>query len=198
MFKNKTEKIIYFILFGVMLFLFIYLGNKSYNGVEDNVLFANEFKELDEYNVYKYAKARDIYLAMEKDLVVLFGFKSNKWTGYMASLLNSAAKKAKIDEVYYYDFLDDRGNNNGNYELIVNKLDGLVSVNDRGKKELYAPAVLIIKDGKIIYFDDETSFMKGDISPSSYWTKEKSDEKIKIMTDALREYRGVISGTEEE
>ena len=181
-----------------MIFVFIYLGNKTYNGVPDNVLFATEFKDVDEHNVYKYATAREVYEKLDKDIVVLFGFKANKWTGFMASMLDVAARKTKINEIYYYDFYDDRLNNNGNYELIVNKLNGLIYTNDRGKKELYAPSILIIKNGQIIYFDDETAFVKGDVEPSSYWTGEKSEVKINIIADALREYRGDISGTKEK
>ncbi len=189
-FKNKTQMIVYLTLFIIMGALFIYFGNKTYNGVEDNILFANEFKEVDKYTVFNYTTARDINLSFEKNIVVLFGFRENKWTGYMASILNDAAITAGVDKIYYYDFLDDRTNNSGNYQVLVEKLNGLLYTNDRGKKHLYAPTVLIIKNGKIIYYDDETAFIKGDIEPSSYWTNEKSEIKKIVLVDALREYRG--------
>ena len=46
---------------------------------------------------------------------------------------------------------------------------------------LYAPTLVIVKEGKIIAFDNETSLMTSPILTSEYWTEEKINNfKTKI------------------
>ena len=56
---------------------------------------------------------------------------------------------------------------------------------DDGNKRIYVPAVIAVKDGKIIGFDDETSYdTKGYENPQDYWENEDLDalkEKLACM-----------------
>ncbi len=172
LFKNKKQMVIYIFLFMLIFAGFIYLGNKSYVlDEEDNIIFSSEFKSVSENNIYNYSDARKVLDVLEKDAVILFGSSLNKWTEDVAKMLNEVAIENEIEEILYYDFLDDRNINNGNYELIVNEISSYVYTLDTGDKDIYAPLLLIIKDGKVIYSYDEVSMVKGDVSPEDYWTE---------------------------
>ena len=48
---------------------------------------------------------------------------------------------------------------------------------DNGKQDIYAPTLIFILNGEIIYYDNETSIMNGDIETEEYWTMEKRMNK---------------------
>ena len=56
---------------------------------------------------------------------------------------------------------------------------------EEGNKRLYVPAVIAIKDGKIVGFDDETAWdTKGYETPDEYWENEDLaalKEKLRCM-----------------
>ncbi len=192
LFKNKTQMIIYIILFILILLAFVYLGDKNFNTTKDNVKFAKEFKKIGEENIFLYASAKDVYTKLDNNVIVLFGCSSNVWTEPLAKIVNEVAIKKNIKEILYYDFYDDRLNNNGNYELIIQKLHGYIYTNDRGKKELYAPTLLIVSEGKIIYFNDDNTFVRGNITPSTYWTEARIDLMKLTLEEVFKNYKGRI------
>lgn len=179
LFKSKLQMVIYMIIFVILLGLFIYLGSLDYKSddILDNERFAQEFSLVSEDNVFKYATAVDARMvAGGTKGIVLFGTK-NEWVDYYAYIINKVAKEVGIKEIYYYDFIKNRQDNNGTYEDIVNKLEDYVVYNDRGVGEIYAPSLMVVSNDKLLMFDSETSFVKGNITPSRYWTSEKQLEK---------------------
>lgn len=172
-FKNKWQMVIYIILFAVMFYLFIYLGNKDYKtAISDNERMHLDFPLVEANNVFKYVNSQDTYINLTNGRhIILFGFKNNEWVNNYAKVVNEAAIENNIEEVLYYDFYEDRNENNGYYESIVNYLSNYITYTDTAKADIYAPTLIVIENGKITYFDDETAFMKGNISPDEYWNE---------------------------
>lgn len=189
LFKNKTQMVIYIILFCLLIYGFIYLGKKDYKvKVSDNERFSSEFSLVSEDNVFKYVNATDARMvAKGAKGIVLFG-TNNDWVNYYAYILDKVAKEVGIEEIYYYDFIKNRKDNNGTYEDIVKTLSNYVTYNDKGVAEIYAPSLLAVSNDKVILFDSETSFVKGDILPNAYWNSEKIAEKENEIRETFIKY----------
>lgn len=189
--KNKMiRKIISFFLFIVMLWLFIYLGTKDYSiAVTDNVTFANEYKDISKNNLFVYAKEYEILDILNgKSGIIFMGFPSNIWSHYYADYLNEICKLNAIDKIYYYDFKKDREINNREYLSIVNKLADYLYVSDTLNMDLFAPTILIVKNGEILYFDDSIRELKGKHTPEEYFTDYRKNMLMAAIDNALKEY----------
>lgn len=189
LFKNKTQMVIYIILFCLLIYGFIYLGKKDYKvKVSDNERFSSEFSLVSKDNVFKYVNATDARMvAKGAKGIVLFG-TNNDWVNYYAYIVDKVAKEVGIEEIYYYDFIKNRKDNNGTYEDIVKTLSNYVTYNDKGVAEIYAPSLLVVSNDKVILFDSETSFVKGDILPNAYWNSEKIAEKENEIRETFIKY----------
>lgn len=189
LFKNKWQMVIYIIIFFILIGGFIYLGTIDYDEtLPDNLEFAREFSLVDEDNVFTYANANDALLVANGTKgIVLFG-TNNEWVNYYASIVNKVAKEVGIDKIYYYDFVEDRCNNNGTYEAILERLDSYVIYNDSEIPELYAPSLLVVSGDEVIMYDYETSFRSGNIVPGEYWNVFNQEQKEKELENAFSKY----------
>ena len=189
LFKSKTQMIIYIILFCLLIYGFIYLGKKDYKvEVNDNERFASEFSLVSKDNVFKYVNATDARMvAKGAKGIVLFGTQ-NEWVNYYAYMVNKVAKEVGVKEIYYYDFTKNRKDNNGTYEDIVKTLSNYVTYNDKGVAEIYAPTLLVVSNDEVLLFDNETSFVNGEITPSTYWNSTKEDAKENELREAFIKY----------
>lgn len=189
LFKNTWQMIIYLIIFALLIGAFIYLGTLDYDEtLPDNEEFAQEFSLVSEDNVFKYATASDVLMAANGAKgIVLFG-TSNEWVNYYANIVNKVAMNLGIDEIYYYDFVKNRQDNNGTYETIVEKLHDYVTYNDYGVAEIYAPSLLVVSGDEVLLFDTETSFVQGDIAPSEYWNSFNEEQKMRELSEVFSKY----------
>lgn len=189
LFKNKLQLAIYLIIFILLIGAFIYLGTLDYDEtLPDNELFAQEFSLVSEDNVFKYANATDaLMVANGAKGIVLFGTK-NEWVNYYANIINKVAKQVGIDNIYYYDFVSNRQDNNGTYEKIVEVLGDYVIYDDYNKAEIYAPSLLVVSKDEVLLFDTETSFRISNIEPSEYWNSYNEEQKIKELSKVFQEY----------
>ena len=198
-FKSYTEMIVSIILFITFIMGFIYIGTIDFTAKEitDSQKFKEEHKIVSENNIYIYANATQIYDYIRgNNVLILFGIKDSKWVSYYADVLNNVATSLGIDKIYYYDITDDRLTQNATYQGIVNYLSDNLTHLDDGTVNIYTPAFLVKKNNKIIYFDDETSLMKGNNNVDEYWDeiqKYITSENIKL---ALNEYLGSENGKE--
>ena len=190
--NKKVKKGIQFLLFIGMIYAFIYLGTKEYiTQVTDNIRFSNDYKDISKNNVYKYVGEHEVLEILNGKSGILFlGFPSNIWSHYYADYLNEVAINNNIEAIYYYDFKRDRSMNNVTYNSIVQKLAEYMIADDTGNKDLFAPTILIIKNGKILYFEDEILYLKGDISPEDYFTEMKKREVKEQFDMAIKNYLG--------
>jgi hypothetical protein len=198
LFKSPIQMIIYLIVFVLLIAAFIMLGSQNFKKEElsDQEKFDADFSLVGSNNVYAYANNVEVRMLINKgNAIIFFGTNQSEWTQYYAKILNDVALSCGVDKIYYYDFVSDRKEGNATYQSIVEKLAGYVKTNDLGKKDIYAPSLLIIKNGEILLFDDETSFVVGSTNPTQYWTEEKLLEKQTVLQDALYDYLGVeLSG----
>lgn len=189
-FKNKIQMVVYIILFAVLLYLFVVLGNLEYQkDVLDSERFAQEFNLVPQENVFEYVNSQEAYmLATGKDAIILFGFSKNEWVNYYAKIVNEVAKETGIEKIAYYDFLDDRIQNNGTYEAIVEHLKDYLTFNDLGETNLNAPTLVIIKNHEVTYFNSDTSYIKGNINPKTYWNTFQQTVTKSELEVAFNEY----------
>lgn len=188
---NKIVKLILqSILFVLIIVGFIYIGTRNFNEkvVVDNERFDADYALVSKDNVFKYANAVEVYAALKGNAIIFMGYPSNIWSGYYANILNEAAKDSGITEILYYDFYEDRENRNGTYQSIALSLSNYLVTLDDGTEEIYAPTLVIVKNGKVIAFDNETAFTKGNITPDIYWDEYQSGIKYNNFKTMFREY----------
>ena len=188
--NKKVKLILQGILFVAIIVGFIYIGTRDFNKevVVDNERFDADYVNVSKDNVFKYANAVEVYQALKGNAIIFMGYPANVWSGYYANILNEAAKDAGIKEILYYDFYEDRENRNGTYQSIVLSLTNYLVTLDDGTEEIYAPTLVIVKNGKVIAFDNETSFTKGNITPDVYWDEYQSGIKYNNFKIMFQEY----------
>ena len=183
--------IIYILLFVIIIALFIIIGKTDFQKDIDTEgkKFHALYSLVEDDNLYVFADATKVLEIIKgRSGIVLMGFPTNKWTNYYASILDDASKEVGVDKIYYYDFQQDRDESNGTYETIVNKLKMYVPVNDEGIQDIQAPTVLIVKDGEVIAYFDDTSIIRGDITPDVYYTEYQKSLTYEGFKTALLEY----------
>lgn len=161
------------------------------NKLTDSEKFATEYKLKGEDgkaldNVFVYRTPKQIINTLEKGTgIVYLGFPECPWcTGYVP-YLNEIAKEMNVEKIYYLNVLEERKNNTAEYQKIVEILSDYLQNDEEGNKRLYVPAVIAIKDGEIVGFDDETAWdTKGYETPKEYWENEDLEglkEKLRCM-----------------
>ena len=192
LFKSKRQMIIYILLYIICIGLFIVIGKTDYkkDKPSDSLKFSNLYSLVPENNLYVFSNANDVLDILNgRSGVIFMSFPSNKWSNNYAYLLNKACMYVGIDKIYYYNFLSDRDNNNGTYQTIVRKLDNYINVLDEDDKDIYAPTVILVKDGKVINYIDDLSITKGNMDVEEYY---KLNENIiySNLLNSLEEYYG--------
>lgn len=191
-FKNKIEMVITLTIFVLCIVGFIYLGKVDFskNKPTDNIRMNMEHPEVSKENVYEYINASQANnFILRSKMIMLFG-TSNEWTGYYASILNDVAKEVGVNKIYYYDFEEDRNKNNATYQNIVNHFNNYALHLDDGSADIYAPTLVIINNGVITLFDDESSYVHGAIRPQEYWNEYNLNLKKNTLKVALSDYKG--------
>ncbi len=171
--KKKLLIIGIFILVIVIgVILFFLFKNKN---MEDNVRFAKEYGSVSEDNVFVYKDIDEIIKIMEHGTgVVYLGFPDCPWCRAYVKYLNEVALDVGIDEIYYYNILEDRANNTEKYQKIVSILGDNLQYDKEGNYRIFVPNVSFHIDGEIIGNDYETSLdTHGLSSATEYWTEEE-------------------------
>lgn len=186
------RKIIYGILYLIIAGLFIYVGTYNYKikTKEDNVKVANKFKSVDKNNKYKVVELSDVLKTLKNSGVILLA-NSNDWSDKYAYIVNQAALNTDIKEIELYDITVDRSQNNKLYKELINKLNHYVIVDDENNKHLYMPALIVVKDSEIIYFDNETAEQYTYMKVDEYWSKDSMERKQSVFETKINEYLGV-------
>lgn len=194
-FESKREMIVSVILFIIFIAGFIILGNKDYeveNGTTTAVSKITDYKMVSENNIFTTVNASEAYTRVRyKNVIILFGSSNNEWVGYYANVIDQVAKETGIHQIYYYDITNDRANNNASYEATVNYLSDYLTYFDVNDPEIYAPLLIVKKDGILTYFNEKNAIHEGNIHPDEYWndytTYENKEELRQIFTDYLSE-----------
>ena len=176
--KNKKRILLIIIAIVIVLcvlFCLLKVYKTEKEVIKDNVKFSQEYGSVSEDNVFCYKTIDEIINILEHGTgVVYLGFPECPWCKEYVIYLNEVAKNSGCDKVYYFNILNDRKDNTKKYQEIVNILKDYLPYDEEGNKRIYVPAVIAVKDGKIISFDDETSKdTKGYDTPQEYWKNEK-------------------------
>ena len=173
--KYKNDIIAVIIVLGFLgLISFYYLNLTK---VTDASKFKEEYSNVSEDNVFVYRTDKEIVDILKHGTgIVYLGFPECPWCQAYVSYLDEITKETKIEKIYYLNILEIRKNNTKEYQEIVSLLDNYLSYDEEGKKRIYVPAIVAVKEGEIIGFDDETSHdTKGYETPEEYWKNEDLD-----------------------
>ena len=145
-------------------------------------------------NPFVYRSVDQIINILEKGTgVVYLGFPECPWCQAYVPYVEEVAKKVGIDKVYYFNIKEDRKNNTEEYQKIVKILDVYLPNDDEGNKRIYVPAIIIVQNGKIIEFDDETSKdTKGYKTPEEYWKNENLDALKTKLEKSFNEIKSTV------
>ncbi len=187
----KKAKILGIVFIAVIGALLIYKYCKPPATVKVNNNFNNEYNLVDENNVFVYKSIDDILITLDKGTGIIFlGFPECNWCQNYVKYLNDVAVSKNIDIIYYYNFKSIRESNTEKYKKLVSRLGDYLFLDDTGSYRLYAPTLVIVKEGKILSFDNETSLMTNPILPNEYWTEEKINSFKEKIGNYFDEYLG--------
>lgn len=191
---SMGQKIFYMISFAVLISGFIFLGTRSYKVKEltDSILFSREFKTISEDNSFQVVSSAEALTFLENGTGILFlGFPENKWSVSIAEMLDEVSKELDYSPINYFNFYDERESRHDNYLGIIREVDDYLDRDDEGKIDIYAPTVIGVIHGDVVYFDNETTFMNNRLEPKNYWSEEQKDKKMtqfrKILSDLKKE-----------
>lgn len=171
------DKKIKYIVLGVLLLLIaslvVYFVFIKKDNNTDNIKFSKEYTSVSKDNIFVYRSKEEIINILEHGTgIVYLGFPECPWCMAYVPLLNEIAKNEGIEKIYYYNIREDRKNNTEFYQKVVSILNDYLNYDEEGKKRIFVPNVTFVKEGKIIFNDNETSLIS-EGTPSEYWTEEK-------------------------
>ena len=172
--KKMTKNFIYLVLFAFLIWCFVYLGKKDFsNTITDAERFSKEYTAIDTDNPFVYVNSNRVLNILNNETgIILVGFSSNAWMQEYFRELYPILKENNITKVYYYDVIEDRTKKTKNFRQIEDLLSKYLKITDMGSEYLFTPALIFVKDGKIINYDDETSLVSFDMRPDTYWNED--------------------------
>lgn len=182
--KKFTRNFIYLILFAFLIWCFVYLGKKDFSStITDAERFSKEYTSIEKENPFVYVGSNRVLEILNNETgIILVGFSSNAWMQEYVKELYPVLKENSINKVYYYDVIEDRTKKAKNFRQIEDLLSKYLKITDMGAEYLFTPALIFVKDGKIINYDDETSLVSYDMRPNTYWNE-----------DAINNFRNKIN-----
>lgn len=187
--KNIIRKIIYAILFTLLLFAFIYLGEKyADNSKEKEITINDYYSDLNKEKYEVISGSKMIKLLQEGKNLIFIGNKNSEYSQKYIKELNFVIESKGIDKIYYYDIINDKSQQNSNYYEIRELLNGYLTTTDSGENNLLAPSFYIIEEGEVKYYNIETVAMKNTDTIDSYWNEETESRFFAEISLALDNY----------
>lgn len=187
--KGIIRKIIYAIIFATMIFSFIYLGNKYAGNSEVKVLDINDYYKNIQKENFEVIKGRKFISLFSKGKhIILIGNSKSEYSKKYIEEVNKIITDLELKEIYYYDIINDKAQANSNYYELVELLDGYLTTTDSSDKNLLSPSLYIIDNGKVKYYNTDTSAMKNTDTAKDYWTLEQKTIFYNELTDAINKY----------
>lgn len=152
----------------------------------DAIKFQEEYTKVPEDNVFVYRDIDEIIKILENGTgVVYLGFPECKWCQAYVPYLNEVAKEIGVEKIYYFNILKDRKENSEKYQKIVSLLGDNLLYDEEGNPRVYVPDITVVKDGKIVGHDNESSVVtEEDGTPEEYWTEAKV-EALKLRLEDM-------------
>jgi hypothetical protein len=185
---NRTQKIIYLIIIILLFGVFVYVSKKYTREDVEGVKFNDYYKDIDGSHIDLIFGSEFIKLIDDEDVhVFLIGDRENEWSQKYVELVSSIVKDLDVD-IYYYDIVNDKSQENSNYYRIVKKLNGYLMSDDSSDNNFLSPSLYIIKDGKVLFYDAETSVVKNSDEVDAYWTEEREQAFRQKITAEIHKY----------
>ncbi len=186
--KSMARKIIYLVLFAIIIYAFIYISNKYEKLSEEKTIVFSDYYKKEPNEYYEIINSTKLIAATKKDNSLIFiGNSTSLWSVEYAKILTSIAKELDL-KIKYYDLENDKGQKNSNYYAIRESLEGHLTTTDGSKNNLLAPSFYIMKDGKIKYYNNDTVAMKNTDIPKEYWNKTRKEEFKKELKYNIEKY----------
>lgn len=180
---------VYVVLFGLIIWAFIYLGNKYANNSQPEVKKMSDFYSFIDSDFYEVINGtRMINKIKSGNNLIFVGSSTSKWSIKYVEELDVILSKLGVDKVYYYDINNDKAQKNSNYYDIRELLKGYLVTTDGGESNLLAPSFYIVLDGKVLYYNTETVAMKNTTSIDDYWNKEQEINFAAEIENAVFNY----------
>lgn len=192
--KKVLRGMIYLILFTILIWGFIYLGKKDFStNISDAELFSKEYKAVSSDNPFVYVTSSDVLdILKNKTGIILVGFQSNAWMQEYVKQLYPILRDNNIKKVYYYDVLEDRTKKTKNFREIEDLLSNYLKITDMGVEYLFTPALIFVKNGEVVNYDDETSLVSINMQPNTYW----DNDTISAFRDKINIYLSEVDYNE--
>jgi len=187
--KSIIRKLIYLIIFAAMIFGFIYLGNKYAGNSEIKTLdITDYYKNIDKENFKVIRGGKFISLFKKGKHVIVIGNSNSEYSKKYIKEINEIIENNNIEGIYYYDIVNDKAQGNSNYYELLELLNGYLVTTDMTENNLLSPSLYIIDNGKVKYYNVETTAMKNTDTVSDYWSTEKELEFEQELTEAINKY----------
>ena len=187
--KSILRKIIYFFLFALMIVAFIVLSEKYADNSKQRVSVISDYYENTKADCYEVISGNKMISLLKSGKNIIFiGSSVSDYSRKYMEELDTIFKNLKIDKVYYYDINNDKLQENSNYYDIKELLNGYLVETDTVSNNLLSPSLYILNDGKVMYYNVETSAMKNTDTVKSYWTPEKEITFSNEITAAISNY----------
>ena len=187
--KGIIRKGLYAIIFIAMLAAFIYLGNKYAGNSEVKVLdISDYYAEIPKENFEVIKGKKFISLLKEGNHIIVIGNSKSEYSQKYMEEVNKIVEELKLEKIYYYDIINDKAQANSNYYEIIELLDGYLTTTDTSDKNLLSPSLYIVDNGKVKYYNTETTAMKNTDTVNDYWTLQQEFNFKQEITEAINKY----------
>lgn len=157
----------------------------------DSIRFYEDYKSVSKDNIYEYATYYNILNSINnKTEIIYLGFPTSPWCKELVPILNEVAKENNIKRILYYNFKEIRASNAKEYQELVALLNDYIKVYDDEEKQIYAPSVIFVKDGKIIKVHE------GTLSSHNAIERKMTEEEITELKNILFSYIKLMNETE--
>lgn len=188
---NKVvRKIVYFVLFIILALGFVYLGEKYKDNDKVKIYTINDYYENVDGELFEVVSGSKLIniLRSKDNHLIMIGSSASVYSQKYIQEIQSIAKELNVEKIEYYDLKSDKNQKNSNYYEIRNLLDGFLTTTDGSERNLLAPSFYILKKGKVVYYNTETTAMKNTDNPGKYWTEAKEIEFSSEITVAINKY----------
>ena len=161
-----------FLIFGIK-DLKTFISNQNIK-ISDAEKFKRDYQYVEEDNVYKYIKIKNLSTLLEskEEKIVLIGSPLDPWTQVITLPLNNIVKSMKKN-IYYLD-LDDVDKESKDYKKVLKAL------------KVATPTVIVKTKTDINILDKQVLYdSKYTDAPIEYWTDERIDKLEKLIKETL-------------
>lgn len=148
---------------------------------EDGVKFGEEYS-ISKNNMFVYATSEEAINILENGTgIIYFGFPECPWCQAAVKMFYEVASKKNVEKIYYLNIKEMREKNTEDYQKIVSLTSDYLFEDENNQKRIFVPDFYFVKDGKILYHNNDMSTNSGDVD--KYLTDEV---RTKIKDDYLK------------